>query len=126
MNLKVENLLSQAKSRWQERQANLPVHQRSADAPFEPQDFDPDFERGKSATTNLPKLFEDVVGCDDIVAKLAGWQRMTQNLKNKGKDPRQTVPTTFIFKGPPGTGESVTFLRADVVAYQIYRQDYDR
>jgi hypothetical protein len=101
----IENLLTQAKLRYQERQASLPQKDRSPDAPFEPQDFDPEFNRNETAESNLVKLFQDVVGCEEIVDKLRRWQQMTRNLKAQGKDPRKFVPTNFVFKGPPGGNE---------------------
>ncbi|KAJ7583678.1 P-loop containing nucleoside triphosphate hydrolase protein [Mycena floridula] len=104
----VENLLNKAKLRYQERQASLPYEQRSPNAPFEPSDFDVDFNRGENAASNLAKLFEDVVGADEIVEKLGKWQQMSKNMKALGKDPRDHVPTTFVFKGPPGTGKTTT------------------
>ncbi|KZT43420.1 P-loop containing nucleoside triphosphate hydrolase protein [Sistotremastrum suecicum HHB10207 ss-3] len=104
----VENLLSEAKSRYQARQSLLPLAQRSPDAPFEPVDFDPDFNRGERAGDNLVKLFEDVIGGDEIVQKLRGWQKVSENMKAVGQDPRKVVPTAFIFKGPPGTGKTTT------------------
>lgn len=41
----VENLLTKAKIRYQERQRLLPIEERLPDALFEPQDFDKDFDR---------------------------------------------------------------------------------
>lgn len=104
----MENLLSKAKVRYQERQATLPSEERSPDAAFEPQDFDPDFNRGQNAASNLAKLFEDVVGCEEIVAKLQSYQRVANKAKSIGKDPRDLVPTNFVFKGPPGMTSVVT------------------
>lgn len=101
----VENLLTQAKGRYQARQMSLPVEERSPDAPFEPQDFDPEFNRNEHAATNLEKLFEDVVGCEDIVEKLGKWQRMAQNMKAQSRDAREFIPTNFVFKGPPGESQ---------------------
>lgn len=98
----VENLLNQAKMQYQRRQGALPAEQRSPDAPFEPTDFDPKYDRNDHAATNLVKLFEDVVGCEEIVAKLGKWQNMAGNMKKLGKDPRDYIPTNFVFKGPPG------------------------
>ena len=98
----VENLLGEAKRRYQSRQATLPFEQRSPDAPFEPEDFDPGYQRQENAESNLDKLFEDVVGCELIVAKLRKWQIMARVLKRHSKDPRQYIPTNFVFKGPPG------------------------
>ena len=99
----VENLLSKAKTNYQDRQSVLPPLQRDPNAPFEPQDFDPDFDRGKDAVSNLSKLFEDMIGSEEIIEKLRRWQKMAKVLKEKGMD-MQNIPTNFVFKGPPGAG----------------------
>jgi len=98
----IDNMLSRAKLRYQQRQSTLPAAHRSPDSPFIEADFDPDFQRHLHAGANLKKLFEDVIGCDDIVHKIEGWQRMAHNLKEDGKDIRDYIPTTFVFKGPAG------------------------
>jgi hypothetical protein len=98
----VENIIGHAKSRFQTRQKVLPSQQRSYDVVFEPQDFDPEFDRGANASTNLAKLFEDVVGCEDIVHKLGVYQNMARIMKNRNKNQRDLIPTSFVFKGPPG------------------------
>jgi hypothetical protein len=105
----VENILTSAKSRYQSRRASLPPKQRhSHDIRFEPQDFDPDFDRGTRASANLQKLFEDVVGCDEIIRKLEGWQELASAMKSRGQDSRHLIPTNFVFKGPPGRSSSFT------------------
>ncbi|KAK6992252.1 P-loop containing nucleoside triphosphate hydrolase protein [Favolaschia claudopus] len=100
----VENLIGLAKRRQQTRQKG--ARAKSSDIVFEPQDFDPDFDRDSHASTNLTKLFEDVVGCEDIIAKLAECQAIVQNGKIHGLDWRELVPTNWVFKGPPGTGKT--------------------
>lgn len=99
----VENLLGKAKLRYQERQASLPIEKRSHKAPFEPEDFDPEFNRNENAAANLVDLFKDVIGCDAVIKKLQTWQQMAKNMKASGRDPRGEIPTNFLFKGPPGT-----------------------
>ena len=101
----VENLLSQAKGRYQTRQASLPSYEKSLDVIFEPHDFDPNFDRDAHASDNLEKLFEDVVGCEDIILKLGDYQRIARTMKARGMDTRDSIPTNFIFKGPPGKAE---------------------
>ena len=98
----VENMLSKAKTNFQTRQSKKPVAERAFDVIFEPEDFDPDFARGATATLNCRKLFEDVIGCEDIVAKLEGYQQIAANAKARGFELHEFVPTNFIFKGPPG------------------------
>ena len=98
----VENLLSQAKSRYLSRQASLPIHQRPVDIVFEPQDFDAEHDRDARATVNLQKLFEDVVGCEDIVTRLSNYQQIARVMKSRDLDSRDQIPTTFVFRGPPG------------------------
>lgn len=106
----VENLLSKAKANYQSRQASLPIQQRSPDAPFEPQDFDPDYKRSDNAATNLANLFADVIGCENIVSRLGKYQQMARTAKARGLDPREYVPTNFVFKGPPGQLDSYTHI----------------
>jgi hypothetical protein len=98
----VENMISQAKVRFQIRISKMPASQRPEDVLFEPVDFDPDFARGASAALNCRKLFEDVVGCEEIIAKLEGYQQIAANAKAAGIELHELIPTNFLFKGPPG------------------------
>lgn len=107
----VENLLGQAKNRYQARQASVPVDKRSFNIVFEPQDFDANFNRDTHASTNLTKLFEDIVGCDEIVARMDKYQNLARALKARNKSTLESIPTNFVFKGPPGV-YSVLFIIA--------------
>lgn len=118
----VENQLGLAKGRYQQRQSAKKPSERTSDIIFEPQDFDPDYDRGAHASTNLDELFVDVVGCEDIVAKLGGYQQIAQVMKAKGLDARDMIPTTFLFKGPPGT---FSVFASSVVLTQCYRHGKD-
>lgn len=121
----VENLLSSAKGRWQTRQSAKPSTDQSFDVIFEPQDFDPEFDRGSHASTNLQKLFEDVVGCEGIVAKLEGYQQMRQAMKARGISSRGMIPTNFLFKGPPGTfPERIKYQRGLAVS-DVHCRDWE-
>ena len=99
----VENQLGLAKDRHQRRMSTKPLSERSSDIIFEPEDFDPDYNRGAQASANMDKLFEGIIGCEDVVTKLRGYQQVAQGMKAQGLDPRGEIPTTFLFKGPPGT-----------------------
>ena len=101
----VENLLAKAKNNYQSRQATLPISERALDVIYQPVDFDPDFDRSASSDKNLEELFADVIGCENVVAKLREYQNIARVTKQQGRDVRSTrdlIPTTFQFKGPPG------------------------
>lgn len=99
----VENLISKAKSAYQARQSKLPASERSIDFIFEPEDFDPDFDRASGAETNLQELFKGVIGCDSIITTLDGFLKVAKGMRAQGLDPRGQIPMNFVFKGPPGT-----------------------
>lgn len=99
----VENLISKAKANYQARQSALPAAQRSIDFIFEPQDFDPQYDRASDAETNLQKLFTGVIGCAGIITKLDGFLKVAKGMRAQGLDPRGQIPMNFIFKGPPGS-----------------------
>ena len=98
----VENLISEAKARSVRRRQQIPVQERPRDIIFEPQDFDPNHNRSENAATNLAKLFEDVVGCGDIVEQLSNYQQIAAACKARDMDAREQIPTNFVFTGPPG------------------------
>jgi hypothetical protein len=114
----VDILLDGAKMRQQQRLSSLAAATFSAtratasgadgaslvrqSALFEPQDFDPDFDRAARAATNIRALFDGVVGSEDVIAKLEGYQRTVANMKARGMDPLEQIPFNFLFRGPPG------------------------
>jgi len=95
----VDILLDKAKACHQKRFSSGKSKKRDI---LEPPDFDEDFDRGKRASTNIRMLFQDVIGCDAIVAKLEGYQNAAANLTAMGEDPREQIPFSFLFRGPPG------------------------
>ncbi len=106
----VENLISKAKSNFQARQSTQSPEKRSIDFVFEPQDFDPDFDRASGAETNLKELFKDVIGCETIIEKLEGYLEVARGMKALDLDPRGQIPMNFIFKGPPGIASYISSL----------------
>ncbi|KAF2030476.1 P-loop containing nucleoside triphosphate hydrolase protein [Setomelanomma holmii] len=82
-------------------------------------DFDPDFDRGERAATKLPALFQDVVGCESLIAQFQGYQTTAANMKDMGMDPRDQLPFNFLFKGPPGTGKTTTAQKMGKIFYDM-------
>ena len=84
------------------RRAALSLEERPIDVLFEPEDFDQDHARGESGSSNLAKIFEDVVGREDVVEKLQHLQEVVRAYRKNGIDPVDQIPTNFVFSGPPG------------------------
>ena len=106
----MENLLSRAKQNYM---ARIRGSYTTGDIVLQPVDFDPSFDRAGNADTKLTELFKDVVGCDEIVKKLRTFQKTALSAARRGENVGDLVPTTFVFKGPPGTSciiEHVTLL----------------
>lgn len=95
----VDILLDKAKSIHQRRISSGTSKQRDI---LEPVDFDEDFDRGQRASTNVRLLFKDTIGCEDIISQLEGYQNAAANMTALGMDPREEIPFSFLFRGPPG------------------------
>lgn len=86
---------------------------------FEAIDFDPDFDRGERAASEVSALFQDVVGCKELIKQFQGYQTTAANLKALGMDAREQLPFNFLFKGPPGTGKTTTAAKMGKIFYDM-------
>src|SRR5690349_17914989 len=101
----VDIILNRAKALHQKHITSAKVKQFGM---FEAIDFDPDFDRGERAATEVSALFQDVVGCEELIKQFQGYQTTAANMKALGMDAREQLPFNFLFKGPPGTGKTTT------------------
>lgn len=80
----------------------------STNVVLEREDFDPEWNRGVNASGKCKELFEGLIGFEGIIDKFRGFQKTAANMRLNNKDPRESIPFTYVFKGPPGTGKTHT------------------
>ncbi|KAJ5448828.1 hypothetical protein N7445_003649 [Penicillium cf. griseofulvum] len=114
----IDNLLNTAKMRYQKRLSLIKRPGSVPDSILDASDFDEEFDRADKKE-RVAKMFEGIIGCEDIVAKLEGYRRMVQRLRLLDMDPRTQLPFNFVFRGPPGTGKTSTARKMGQVYYDM-------
>lgn len=104
----IDVLLDRAKAAQQVRLNGLEDDSTSLITELREMDFDADFDRQDRAESNIQEAFENFVGAEALVAQFQTYQRIAQNSKDMGLDPRAQIPFNFLFRGPPG--ESIKLL----------------
>jgi hypothetical protein len=66
------------------------------EAPLDAPDFDEDFDRADKNHARVTKMFEGVVGCENIVSKLEGYQQLVKKLRQSNMDPCDQIPFNFV------------------------------
>ncbi|KAL2826644.1 P-loop containing nucleoside triphosphate hydrolase protein [Aspergillus cavernicola] len=113
----IDILLNGAKIRQQQRRSS--GNQNAVSNQLEPQDLDPDYDRGERGETNIPMLFQGTVGCEKIIDQLESYRRTVRNMRQLEMDPKEQVPFNFLFRGPPGTGKTSTARKMGKVYYDM-------
>ncbi|CDM37011.1 hypothetical protein DTO013E5_7175 [Penicillium roqueforti] len=114
----IDNLLNAAKMQYQKRLSSIKHPGSIPDSVLDASDFDEDFDRADKKES-VAKMFEGVIGCESIVAKLEGYRQMVQSLRRLDLDPRTQLPFNFVFRGPPGTGKTSTARKMGQVYYDM-------
>ncbi|KAI2779115.1 P-loop containing nucleoside triphosphate hydrolase protein [Daldinia loculata] len=112
----IDSLLSMAKTNYEMRLSAMPIISLDADIEMEAADFDPDHDRG--SRVDCRKLMEGLVH-STITDKFVGYQKRCFGARKHGLNPREQVPTSFIFKGPSGTGKTVTAQKMGELFYNM-------
>ncbi|KAG5948943.1 hypothetical protein E4U53_006081 [Claviceps sorghi] len=113
----IDILLNEAKMRHMSR---ISAGKTKRTSVLEAVDFDEDYDRvQRSSETNVAELFAGTVGCQDVVRTLQGYQDTVRGMLSLGMDPKETIPFTFLFRGPPGTGKSTTARKMGKVFYDM-------
>jgi replication-associated recombination protein RarA len=111
----VVNLLSKAVTNrmGRMRRENRSTVEIASDRTFLPVDFDPESvaEGAEERRRRLDSLFADLVGCKSVFEKLHEIKKTIEFSQSQGRDPRDDVPFSFVFAGPPGTGKTTVARR---------------
>lgn len=97
----VESCLAKAKLNYEARQSKTSASERSFDIVLEDEDFDSNFDRAVQEESKFRELLHGTID-ECIIAKLERYQKQSRIAIKCGLNPRELLPTNFIFKGPPG------------------------
>ncbi len=71
----------------------------------------PDFVIERPHVADPSLIFDGLIGCDAIKARLAEYQAVVRAATAAGRDPIEDLGLTFAFQGSPGTGKTTVARR---------------
>jgi len=103
----VDNAVSGAVVRAEARLEALPPAERALETELLLSDFV--VEKAHMADPSL--VFDGLIGCENIKARLAEYQAILTAASRAGRDPVDDLALTFCFQGAPGTGKTTVARR---------------
>jgi hypothetical protein len=97
----VESCLRKAKMNYGTRLENTPLELQGIDDSLKPEDFDADFDRATRGSLDIHTLLAGQVQ-ESVIETFKSYRDRSLGARRYGLNPRDQVPTTFIFTGPPG------------------------
>ncbi|UKZ75701.1 hypothetical protein TrVFT333_003393 [Trichoderma virens FT-333] len=114
----VDNLLSSAMENHLQRQLTPKGSNYGHDMTLSPEDFDPNHGRAKHAAANCRMFLQNQVS-NNIINQLEEYQRLLHITKLRELSAASLVPTSFLFKGPAGTGKTTVAQYMSTLLYDL-------
>lgn len=97
----VDSILAVAKMNYEARLSTLPLEERLSAIALEDTDFDPEYKLKKSSSFSYSSALDGLVH-KSIIERLVEYQNFYHKANKMMLNPRDFIPTNFVFKGQSG------------------------